>query len=122
MSILPVVAVIGRPNVGKSTLVNRVLKRQAAVVAPRPGVTRDRREFDAEWAGRHFIIVDTGGWDTSGDALTADVRLQAQAAVAAADVVVVVVDATTVVGEEDAAVARIVQRSGTPHLLAANKA
>ena len=116
------VAVIGRPNVGKSTLVNRVLKRQAAVVAPRPGVTRDRREFDAEWAGRHFIIVDTGGWDTSGDALTADVRLQAQAAVAAADVVVVVVDATTVVGEEDAAVARIVQRSGTPHLLAANKA
>ena len=122
MSSIPVVAVIGRPNVGKSTLVNRVLKRRAAVVAARPGVTRDRREFDADWAGRRFVIVDTGGWDTTGDALTADVRQQAEAAVTAADVVVVVTDATTPVGEDDVAVSRIVQRSGAPFLLAANKA
>jgi GTP-binding protein len=122
MSSLPVVAVVGRPNVGKSTLVNRVLKRGAAVVGARPGVTRDRREFDADWAGRQFLIVDTGGWDTAGDDLTTDVRHQAEAAVAGADVVVVVTDATTPVGEQDLAVARIVQRSGVPFLLVANKA
>ncbi len=122
MSRLPVVAVVGRPNVGKSTLVNRVLKRGAAVVGAKPGVTRDRREFQADWAGRGFLIVDTGGWDTAGDSLTADVRHQAEAAVAGADVVVVVTDATTPVSDEDLAVARIVQRSGTPFLLVANKA
>ena len=122
MSSLPVVAVVGRPNVGKSTLINRVLKRGAAVVGARPGVTRDRREFDADWAGRQFLIVDTGGWDTAGDDLTTDVRHQAEAAVAGADVVVVVTDATTPVGEQDLAVARIVQRSGVPFLLVANKA
>ena len=122
MSRLPVVAVVGRPNVGKSTLVNRVLKRGAAVVGAKPGVTRDRREFQADWAGRAFLIVDTGGWDTAGDSLTADVRHQAEAAVAGADVVVVVTDATTPVSDEDMAVARIVQRSGTPFLLVANKA
>ncbi|MBI5158029.1 MAG: ribosome biogenesis GTPase Der [Acidimicrobiia bacterium] len=122
MSRLPVVAVVGRPNVGKSTLVNRVLKRGAAVVGAKPGVTRDRREFEADWAGRAFLIVDTGGWDTAGDALTVDVRHQAEAAVAGADVVVVVTDATTPVSDEDMAVARIVQRSGTPFLLVANKA
>lgn len=122
MSRLPVVAIVGRPNVGKSTLVNRVLKRGAAVVGPKPGITRDRREFEAEWSGREFVIVDTGGWDTAGDALTADVRTQAQAAVTAADVVVVVADAITPAVEEDLAVARIVQRSGVPVVLVANKA
>ena len=122
MSQLPVVAVVGRPNVGKSTLVNRVLKRGAAVVGPKPGITRDRREFAAEWIGREFLIVDTGGWDTAGDTLTTDVRTQAEAAVAAADVIVVVTDALTPIGEEDLAVARIVQRSGVPAVLVANKA
>lgn len=121
MTALPVVAVVGRPNVGKSTLVNRILRRSAAVVGARPGVTRDRREFEAEWLGRHFLLVDTGGWDAADDALTAGVRAQAEAAVAGADVVLVVADATTPPGDDDLAVARIVQRSGLPALLVANK-
>ncbi|HEX5630930.1 MAG TPA: ribosome biogenesis GTPase Der [Acidimicrobiia bacterium] len=122
MSRLPVVAVVGRPNVGKSTLVNRVLRRMAAVVGGRPGVTRDRREFEADWNGRSFLLVDTGGWDIAGDTLATDVRHQAEAAVAGADVVLVVADATTLPGDDDRAVARIVQRSGLPALLVANKA
>ncbi len=122
MSRLPIVAVVGRPNVGKSTLVNRILKRSAAVVGSRPGVTRDRREFEAEWAGRSFVLVDTGGWDSAGDTLTSDVRHQAEAAVGSADLVLVVTDATTPLVEEDLAVSRIVHRSGIPVVLVANKA
>lgn len=122
MSRLPVVAVVGRPNVGKSTLVNRILRRRAAVVEEKPGVTRDRKEFTAEWAGHHFIIVDTGGWAVKGDDLVAGIRQQAEAAVAAADVVLFVADATTDFSEDDRAVARLVQASGVPVLLAANKA
>lgn len=117
----PVVAVVGRPNVGKSTLVNRVLGRRAAVVEARPGVTRDRREFDAEWAGTRFILVDTGGWEAADHHLSPDIRAQAEAAVSAADVVLVVADATTDATEDDEAVARIVQRSQVPALLVANK-
>ncbi len=122
MSRLPVVAVVGRPNVGKSTLVNRVLRRMAAVVGARPGITRDRREFEADWNGRSFLLVDTGGWEIAGDTLATDVRHQAEAAVAGADVVLMVTDATTLPGDDDRAVARIVQRSGLPALLVANKA
>ena len=118
---LPVVAVVGRPNVGKSTLVNRILQQRAAVVESQPGVTRDRREFRAEWAGRPFIVVDTGGWALHGDDLAADIRGQAEAAVSAADAVLVVADATVDETEDDRAVARIVQESGVPHLLVANK-
>jgi len=119
---LPVVAVVGRPNVGKSTLVNRVLRRRAAVVEEKPGVTRDRKEFTAEWAGRDFILVDTGGWAVRGDDLTAGIREQAEAAAAAADVVVLVADATSALSDDDFAVARLVQESGVLCLLAANKA
>lgn len=122
MSRLPVVAVVGRPNVGKSTLVNRILRRRAAVVEARPGVTRDRKEFEAEWAGRHFLLVDTGGWEASGGHLAADIRGQAEAAAATADVIVFVSDATTVVTDDDLAVARIVQQSGAAAVLVANKA
>ena len=122
MSRLPVVAVVGRPNVGKSTLVNRILRRRAAVVEEKPGVTRDRKEFAAEWAGHHFIVVDTGGWAVKGDDLVAGIRQQAEAALAAADVVLFVADATTHFTEDDRAVARLVQASGVPAVLAANKA
>jgi GTP-binding protein len=122
VSRLPVVAVVGRPNVGKSTLVNRVLRRRAAVVEEKPGVTRDRKEFTAEWAGRHFILVDTGGWAVKGDDLIAGIRQQAEAAVGGADVVVFVADATTPYSDDDVAVARLVQASGVPAILAANKA
>jgi len=122
LSRLPVVVVLGRPNVGKSTLVNRVLRRRAAVVEEKPGVTRDRKEFAAEWAGRHFLLVDTGGWSVKGDGLVEGIRQQAEAALGGADVVVFVVDATIPFTDDDLAVARLVQASSVPVVLAANKA
>jgi GTP-binding protein len=121
MSRLPVVAVVGRPNVGKSTLVNRVLNRRAAVVQELPGVTRDRREFTADWNGVPFLVVDTGGWETGTGDLTADIRAQAEAAVGSADLVLFVADATNLLGDDDLAIARVVQKSATPVLLVANK-
>ena len=122
MSRLPVVAVLGRPNVGKSTLVNRILKRRAAVVDEQPGVTRDRREFIAEWGGREFLLVDTGGWELNPDEeLTSGIRSQAETAVSAADLVVFVADATTAVTDDDQGVARLLLRSGVPFVFVANK-
>ena len=102
---LPVVVVAGRPNVGKSTLVNRVVGRRAAVTEERPGVTRDRLELQAEWAGRSFVIVDTGGWIEKGEPLDVKVTAQAERAIATADVVLLVVDATVGVTTEDEALA-----------------
>ena len=121
MSRLPVVVVLGRPNVGKSTLVNRILRRRAAVVEEKPGVTRDRKEFQAEWAGRNFLLVDTGGWAVKGDDLALGIREQAEAALSAADVVLFVADARSAVTDDDLGVARLIQQSGVPHLLVANK-
>jgi GTP-binding protein len=121
---VPVVAVVGRPNVGKSTLVNRILGSRQAVVEDTPGVTRDRIAYDAMWRGRAFTLVDTGGWDPStegGESLAARVTSQARVAVDAADAVVFVVDATVGVTEEDAAVASVLRRSGKPVVVAANK-
>ncbi|MGC8462861.1 MAG: ribosome biogenesis GTPase Der [Acidimicrobiales bacterium] len=117
----PVVAVAGRPNVGKSTLVNRIVGRRATVVEERPGVTRDRKEVEAEWAGRTFTVVDTGGWLATADPLDAQVSLQAERAVGAADLVLLVVDATVGVTEEDLAVARLLRRGSTPVRVVANK-
>lgn len=117
----PVVAVVGRPNVGKSTLVNRIIGRREAVVEDRPGVTRDRVAYDANWAGRSFTVVDTGGWQPDAEGLSAQVAMQAEVAVTAADVVVLVVDATVGPTDTDDAVARVLRRAKRPVLLVANK-
>ena len=121
MARLPVVAVIGRPNVGKSTLVNRIVGRREAIVEERPGVTRDRKPLDAEWAGRDFIIEDTGGWLAAGNALDEQVSAQAEKAMAEAAVLVVVVDAVVGITDEDAKVARLVRQADRPTLLVVNK-
>ena len=126
---LPIVAVVGRPNVGKSTLVNRFVGRRAAIVEERPGVTRDRRELTAEWVGHAFRIVDTGGWLAEGEAgltgeqeaLAAKVSAQAAEAVRVADLVLFVVDVTTGITDEDAQVARLLKQSKTPVIVVANK-
>jgi len=118
---LPVVAIVGRPNVGKSTLVNRVIGRREAVVEDVPGVTRDRVAYDALWNGRRFTVLDTGGWQRDARGMAGRIAEQAELAVTAADAVVLVVDATVGVTEEDAAVARVLQRARKPVLLAANK-
>ena len=102
---LPVVVIAGRPNVGKSTLVNRIVGRRAAIVEERPGVTRDRYELKAEWQGRDFVIIDTGGVTERGDTLDKKVTAQSLRAINDADVVVFVLDATTGPTSEDDAVA-----------------
>jgi GTP-binding protein len=118
---VPVVAIIGRPNVGKSTLVNRFLGRREAVVEDVPGVTRDRVAYDALWAGRRFTVLDTGGWQRDARGMAARIAEQAEVAVQAADAVVLVVDTTVGVTDTDEAVARVLQRSGKPVVVAANK-
>jgi GTP-binding protein len=115
------VAVVGRPNVGKSTLVNRILGRREAVVEDVPGVTRDRVAYDAAWSGRRFTLVDTGGWDPDAEGMAARITAQAEIAAAAADVVVFVVDATVGATDADEAVVRVLRRAGKPVVLAANK-
>ncbi|MDR0416507.1 MAG: ribosome biogenesis GTPase Der [Propionibacteriaceae bacterium] len=117
----PVVAVVGRPNVGKSTLVNRLLGRREAVTEDIPGVTRDRIAYDADWAGREFTVVDTGGWLADAHGMAARVAEQAELAVRAADAVVFVVDAVVGVTDEDEAVVRVLRRRRKPVVLAANK-
>ncbi len=117
----PVVAVVGRPNVGKSTLVNRVVGRREAIVEERPGVTRDRKEVDAEWRGRSFVLVDTGGWLPGGDSLDEKVSRQSEKAMTEADAVLFVVDAATGVTDEDARAAEVVRRVAKRVLLVANK-
>ncbi|MQA84585.1 MAG: ribosome biogenesis GTPase Der [Streptosporangiales bacterium] len=117
----PVVAVVGGPNVGKSTLVNRILGRRAAVVEDVPGVTRDRVTYDANWRGRRFTVVDTGGWQPGARGLVGQITEQAQIAVEAADAVLFVVDAAVGPTDADQAVAGVLQRSDKPVVLAANK-
>ncbi|MGE5289076.1 MAG: ribosome biogenesis GTPase Der [Micromonosporaceae bacterium] len=118
---IPVLAVVGRPNVGKSTLVNRILGRRQAVVEDTPGVTRDRVAYDANWRGRSFTVVDTGGWQPSSSDLAARVTEQARLAAETADAVLFVVDAAVGATDTDAAVAGILLKSGKPVVLAANK-
>nr|WP_218889492.1 ribosome biogenesis GTPase Der [Saccharopolyspora hordei] len=117
----PVLAVVGRPNVGKSTLVNRLLGRREAVVQDTPGVTRDRVAYDALWNGRRFTVVDTGGWEPDAKGMMASVAAQAELAMHTADAVLLVVDARVGPTETEEAVARVLRRSQRPVLLAANK-
>jgi GTP-binding protein len=116
-----VVAVVGRPNVGKSTLVNRILGRRQAVVEDVPGVTRDRVAYDALWSGRRFTLVDTGGWEPDAKDRAARIAAQAEIAVATADVVLFVVDATVGGTDDDEAAVRMLRRGGKPVVLVANK-
>ncbi|MGY4709181.1 ribosome biogenesis GTPase Der [Mycolicibacterium sp. CBM1] len=117
----PVVAIVGRPNVGKSTLVNRILGRREAVVQDLPGVTRDRVSYDASWTGRRFVVQDTGGWEPDAKGLQQLVAEQASVAMQTADAIVLVVDATVGATSGDEAAVRILRRSGKPVFLAANK-
>jgi GTPase len=119
--VAPVVAVVGRPNVGKSTLVNRILGRREAVVQDIPGVTRDRVAYDALWGGRRFTLVDTGGWEPDARGLQAMVSAQAERAVATADLVLFVIDGRTGATDTDLTVARTLRRGGRPVILTVTK-
>ena len=119
---LPTVVIVGRPNVGKSTLFNRIVGHQVAIVEDRPGVTRDRKEVEAEWLGTHFLLVDTGGWLPGGSELDEKVSRQVEAAVKAADVVLFVVDASVGLTDDDESVANWLRRIHAPVVVVANKA
>ena len=118
---VPVLAVIGRPNVGKSTLVNRIIGRREAVVEDVPGVTRDRVYYDAVWNGRAFTVVDTGGWDPDARGLAERIAAQAEIAIQVADAVLFVVDATVGITDVDEKVVKILRAAKKPVVLAANK-
>ena len=117
----PQVVIVGRPNVGKSSLVNRLAGKRVTVVEEHRGVTRDRKAVEVEWGGLTFDVVDTGGWLEAGDTLEAKVSQQAEAALATADLVLLVVDVTTGMVDEDTHAARWALRSGRPVLLVVNK-
>lgn len=121
LSNLPVVAVVGRPNVGKSTLVNRIIGRREAVVEDTPGVTRDRVRYESEWNGVPFIVVDTGGWEQDAVGMSAQVSAQAEAAIKTSDVVVFVVDATVGATDADEQIVRVLRQAKVPVILVANK-
>ena len=118
---LPVIAIVGRPNVGKSALVNRILGRREAVVEDTPGVTRDRVNYKGEWADRRFTLVDTGGWEPDARGIDASVAAQAELAIELCDVVLFVVDAMVGATSTDEAVVKMLRQSGKPVFLAANK-
>ncbi|MGY6497942.1 MAG: GTPase, partial [Microcella sp.] len=118
---LPVLAIVGRPNVGKSALVNRILGRREAVVEDKPGVTRDRIAYKAEWNTRRFTLVDTGGWEPDAAGINASVAAQAEVAVELADAVLFVVDAITGATATDEFVVKMLRRSKKPVILVANK-
>jgi GTP-binding protein len=118
---LPVVAIVGRPNVGKSTLLNRIVGRREAIVEERPGVTRDRKAVEAEWQGQAFTLIDTGGWLAAGSELDGKVSRQSEKAMEEADAVLFVVDTRTGLTEEDARAAAVVRKLGKPTFVVVNK-
>ncbi|WP_165165252.1 ribosome biogenesis GTPase Der [Corynebacterium qintianiae] len=118
---LPTVSIVGRPNVGKSTLVNRFIGRREAVVEDHPGVTRDRVSYITDWNGRRFWVQDTGGWDPDARGVHGAIARQSEAAMETSDVIVMVVDSHTGITETDAVMARNLQRAEVPVILVANK-
>ena len=118
---LPTVVIIGRPNVGKSTLFNRIVGSQQAIVEDRPGITRDRKELEAEWLDIPFLVVDTGGWMPGGDALEEKVSRQVEQAVQESDVVLFVVDASVGLTDDDQTIANWIRRTKTEVVVVANK-
>ncbi len=119
---LATVVIVGRPNVGKSTLFNRIVGEQVAIVEDRPGITRDRKEAEAEWLGNRFTLVDTGGWSPDGDALEEKVSRQVEAAVRQADLVLFVVDASVGMTDDEMVIGNWLRKAGVPILVVANKA
>ena len=118
---LPTIAVIGRPNVGKSTLVNRMIGRREAIVEDTPGVTRDRVKYEAEWNGRRFFLVDTGGWEVKPEGISEKITAGAEAAITEADLIIFVVDAQVGALDEDQSLVDLLRKSGKKVLLVANK-
>ena len=118
---LPTIAVIGRPNVGKSTLVNRMIGRREAIVEDTPGVTRDRVKYEAEWNGRRFFLIDTGGWEVKPEGISEKITAGAEAAIAEADLVMFVVDVQVGALDEDQSLVDLLRKSGKKVILVANK-
>ena len=118
---LPKVAVIGRPNVGKSTLVNRIIGRREAIVEDTPGVTRDRVKYEAEWNGRRFILIDTGGWEVAPEGISEKITAGSEAAIAESDVVLFVIDAQVGALDEDESLVSLLRKSKKKVIVAANK-
>ena len=118
---LPIVAILGRPNVGKSTLINRFIGRREAIVEDTPGVTRDRVQYECEWGGRRFIIMDTGGWESKPDGISVQVSASAELAMQEADVLCFVVDAQVGALDEDDILVQELRKAKKPTLLVANK-
>ena len=115
------VAIVGRPNVGKSTLLNRIVGRREAIVEERPGVTRDRKEVNASWGGKEFILIDTGGWMAAGDSLDKKVSKQSEKAIFEADAILFVVDSTVGITDDDARIASLLRSRDETVLVVANK-
>ena len=118
---LPTIAVIGRPNVGKSTLVNRMIGRREAIVEDTPGVTRDRVRYEAEWNGRRFFLIDTGGWEVKPEGISEKITAGAEAAIREADLVMFVVDAQVGALDEDQSLVDLLRKSGKKVILVGNK-
>jgi GTP-binding protein len=118
---LPIVAILGRPNVGKSTLINRFIGRREAIVEDTPGVTRDRVQYECEWGGRRFIIMDTGGWESKPDGISVQVSASAELAMHEADVLCFVVDAQVGALDEDDVLVQELRKAKKPTILVANK-
>ncbi len=121
---LPIVAVIGRPNVGKSTLINRLIGRREAIIEDQPGVTRDRIKYEAEWNGKNFIVMDTGGWEPNPEpfSINASIAAGAESAIREADLILFIIDISVGALDEEIALVNVIRKSGKPVILIGNKA